>query len=103
MNTACIGRLRELAESITVLSLSHLQPATRAKLQQNDLSVNAYPTDFGGLVYIGSPPHRTPVETDLAFIGEISAHAGIEWLLFDSEGSIVDGLPVFESQQPTTP
>lgn len=101
MNTACIDRLRELAESITVLSLSHLQPATRAKLQENDLSVNAYPTEFGGLIYIGSPPHRTPTETDLALIAGISAHTGIEWLFFDSEGPIIDGLPVFELREPT--
>ncbi len=101
MNTACIDRLRELAESITVLSLTHLQPVTRAKLHENDLSVNAYPTEFGGLVYIGSPPHRTPVETDLALIAGLSARAGIEWLLFDSEGPVVEGLPVFESQQST--
>ena len=101
MNTACIDRLRELAESITALSLSHLQPATRAKLHQNDLSVNAYPTEFGGLVYVGSPPHRTPAETDLALIARISTHAGIEWLFFDSEGPIIDGLPVFDAQPPT--
>lgn len=99
MNPACIGRLRELAESITVLSLSHLQPATRAKLRANDLSVNAYPTEFGGLVYMGSPPQRTPAERDLALIGEIAAQAKIEWLLFDVEGPIIDGLPLFDSQQ----
>ncbi|AEB85677.1 MULTISPECIES: hypothetical protein [Comamonadaceae] len=98
MNTACIERLRELAESITALSLSHLQPATRAKLHRNDLSVNAYPTEFGGLVYVGSPPHRIPVETDLALIAGLSARAGIEWLFFDSEGPVIDGLPMFASQ-----
>lgn len=100
MNTACIDRLRELAESITALSLSHLQPATRAKLHRNDLSVNAYPTEFGGLVYVGSPPHRTPIETDLAFIVEVSARAGIEWLFFDAEGPTIAGLPVFDVEQP---
>lgn len=99
MNTVCIDRLRELAESITVLSLTHLQPVTRAKLHKNDLSVNAYPTEFGGLVYVGSPLHRIPIETDLALIAGLSAHAGIEWLFFDSEGPVVDGLPVFGSQQ----
>ncbi|MBS0500499.1 MAG: hypothetical protein JSR74_09225 [Proteobacteria bacterium] len=102
MNTACIDRLRELAESITALSLSHLQPTTRAKLHRNDLSMNAYPTEFGGLVYVGSPSHRTPIETDLALIVEVSARAGIEWLFFDSEGPIIDGLPVFDAQ-PVTP
>ncbi|EER62111.1 conserved hypothetical protein [Acidovorax delafieldii 2AN] len=98
MTTACIDRLRELAESITVLSLSHLQPATRAGLQENDLSVNAYPTEFGGLVYVGSPPHRTPIETDLSLIWDISTRAGIEWLFFDAEGPVIDGLPIFDAQ-----
>lgn len=101
MTTVCIDRFRELAESITVLSLSHLQPATRAKLQENDLSLNAYPTEFGGLVYVGSPPHRTPIETDLAFIVEVSARAGIEWLYFDAEGPVIETLPVFNAQNLT--
>lgn len=101
MNTACIDRLRELADSIAVLSLSHLQPATRAKLQENDLSVNAYPNEFGGLVYVGSPPHRTPIETDLALVVEVAARAGIEWLFFDADGPMLDGIPVFAPQQPT--
>lgn len=101
MNTACIDRLRELADSIAVLSLSHLQPATRAKLRENNLSVNAYPTEFGGLIYIGSPLHRTPIETDLALIVEFSVRAGIEWLFFDAEGEIIDGIPAFAPQQPT--
>ena len=90
MNTAGIGRLRELAETIAVLSLSHLQPATRAKLQANALSVNAYPTEFGGLVHVGTTPHRVPVEHDLAVIGELATQAGIEWLLFDAEAPILD-------------
>ena len=102
MNTACIHRLRELAESITALSLSHLRPATRAKLYRNDLSVNAYPTEFGGLVYVGSPPHRTPIETDLALIVGFSERAGIEWLFFDTEGPVIDGLPVFNAQNLTS-
>jgi hypothetical protein len=101
MNTACIDRLRELAESITVLSSTHLRAVTRAKLHENDLSLNAYPTEFGGLVYVGSPPHRVPVETDLALIVELSAQAGIEWLFFDSEGPVIDGLPVFDTLEPT--
>lgn len=100
MNIACIGRLQELAETIAVLSLSHLQPATRAKLRDNALSVNAYPTAFGGLINMGAARHRTPVESDLAVIGELAAQAGIEWLLFDAEAPILNALPLFGPDRP---
>src|SRR3990167_6260096 len=75
MNTAGIGRLRELA-------------------------VNAYPTEFGGLVHVGTTPHRVPVEHDLAVIGELATQAGIEWLLFDAEAPILNELPLFGPQPP---
>ena len=100
MNTAGIGRLRELAETIAVVSLSHLLPTTRAKLQTNALSVNAYPTEFGGLVHVGTAPHRAPVEHDLALISELAAQAGVEWLLFDAEAPTLDERPLYAPQLP---
>lgn len=100
MNTAGIGRLQELAETIAVVSLSHLLPTTRAKLQTNALSVNAYPTEFGGLRYVGTAPHRAPVEHDLALISELAAQAGVEWLLFDAEAPTLDELPLYAPQLP---
>ncbi|BDE73694.1 hypothetical protein [Delftia lacustris] len=77
METDCIEGLREQAESLVALSLSHLTPATQERLQADDLSVNAYPTDFGGFVYVGAPRHRHPAEADLASIFEAAEQAGV--------------------------
>ena len=100
MHTHCIERLRELAEPLTALSLTHLTPATRQKLREDDLSVNAYPTDFGGFVFVGSPRYRLPLESDLATIFEAAEQAGIVWLKFDSEAPTIAGLPAFAPQDP---
>ena len=59
------------------------------------MSVNAYPTGFGGLVFVGVPRHQIPSEADLALLFETAEQAGIVWLLFDNEGAVIDGLPVF--------
>ena len=100
MHTQCIEQLRELAEPLAALSLNHLTPATRQKLRNDELSVNAYPTDFGGFVFVGSPRYRSPAESDLATIFEAAERAGIIWLKFDSEAPAVEGLPTFASQEP---
>ncbi len=88
-------RLRELAETLASVSLLHLHPLTRERLRSNALSVNAYPTDFGGLVFVGSPRQRVPAEPDLEAVTEFAECAGISWLLFDAEAPLVEGLPVF--------
>ena len=44
MDLNLISRLREQVEPLAALSLSHLTPATRKKLLDDELSVNAYPT-----------------------------------------------------------
>lgn len=95
MPQPAITTLRELAEPLAAISLAHLSPETRRKLRDDDLSVNAYPTDFGGLVFVGAPRHRIPAEADLAALFETAERAGIVWLLFDGEAGVVDGLPVF--------
>ena len=77
METDCIEGLREQAESLVALSLSHLTPATQERLQADDLSVNAYPPDFGGFVSVGAPRHRHPAEADLASIFEAAEQAGV--------------------------
>jgi hypothetical protein len=97
MNASVIASLRDLAEPLAALSLAHLTPSTRQKLQDDDLSVNAYPTDFGGFVFVGAPRYRIPVEDDLASIFEAAEQAGIVWLKFDSEANVLDGLPVFSA------
>jgi len=94
IDDAC-ARLRELGETMACLSLWHLHPSTRERLRRNALSVNAYPTDFGGFVFVGSPRHRIPVEADLEAVTRAAEQAGVSWLLFDAEAPLVDGLPVF--------
>ena len=92
MENTSVTCLRTLAEPLAAISLSHLSSNTRQKLADNDLSANAYPTDCGGIVYVGSPPHRIPTESDLAAIFEVAELAGI----IDCEAAVIDGLPVFE-------
>ena len=53
MHTLPATGLRQQAEMLASLSLKHLSSATRNKLADDDLSVNAYPTDCGGFVYVG--------------------------------------------------
>jgi hypothetical protein len=55
MHTLPATGLRQQAEMLASLSLKHLSSATRNKLADDDLSVNAYPTDCGGFVYVGAP------------------------------------------------
>lgn len=95
MPQPAITALRELAEPLASISLNHLSPLTRRKLLDDELSVNAYPTGFGGLVFVGAPRHQVPSEADLALLFEMAEQAGIVWLLFDKEGEEIDGLPVF--------
>lgn len=96
MEIPAVAALKAHTEPLAALSLSHLSPSTRLKLADDELSVNAYPTDYGGIVYVGSPPYRIPSEVDLAVIFEIAEKAGIVWLKFDSEAAVIDGLPIFE-------
>lgn len=99
MENTSVTCLRTLAEPLAEISLSHLSSNTRLKLADNDLSVNAYPTDCGGIVFVGAPRLRIPTEADLAAIFEIAELAGIVWLKFDSEAAIIDGLPIFETPE----
>jgi hypothetical protein len=100
METTSIASLSARIEPLAALSLSHLSSATRLKLADDDLSVNAYPTEFGGFLYVGAPCYRLPTEADLAAIFEAAEQVGIVWLKFDSEASVIDGLPVFGEPEP---
>lgn len=97
MDAATIAALKAHAELLVALSPSHLTPSTRRKLVDDDLSVNTYPTDYGGFVFVGSPRYQFPQETDLATIFEAAEQAGIAWLKFDSDAAVIEGLPVFEA------
>ena len=99
MDKSTVASLRQLAEPLAALSISHLTPSTRQKLAADDLSVNAYPDEFGGFVYVGAPRYKVPAEADLATIFEVAENAGIAWLKFDSDAAIVDGLPVFDEEE----
>ena len=102
MDNISVTHLRTLAEPLAAISLSHLSSNTRLKLANDDLSVNAYPTDYGGILYVGAPRHRIPTESDLAAIFEIAELAGIVWLKFDSEAAVINGLPIFEMLDPAS-
>jgi hypothetical protein len=95
LDNIIVTRLLELVEPLAALSICHLTATTRQKLAHDDLSVNVYPNDYGGFVYVGSPPYTVPAESDMAMIFEVARLAGIVWLKFDSDAAIVDGLPVF--------
>lgn len=95
MDESTVARLLEQAEPLAALSVSHLSAATRRKLVADELSVNAYPTDDGGFVYVGAPRYDIPAETDLAAIFELAEHAGVVWLKFDAHAAVIDGLAVF--------
>lgn len=102
METPAVAALKAHIEPLAALSLSHLSLSTRLKLVDNELSVNAYPTDYGGIVFVGAPPYRIPEEADLASIFEIAEQAGIVWLKFDSEAAVIDGLPIFDIPPPAS-
>ena len=102
MDNISVTHLRTLAEPLAAISLSHLSSNTRLKLANDDLSVNAYPTDYGGILYVGMPCHRIPTEADLAAIFEVAQLAGVVWLNFDSEAAVIDGLPIFEMPDPAS-
>lgn len=102
METPAVAALKAHIEPLAALSLSHLSSYTRLKLADDELSVNAYPTDYGGVVFVGAPLYRIPEEADLAAIFEVAEKAGIVWLKFDSEAAVIDGLPIFEIPDPAS-
>lgn len=95
--------LLQLSEPLAALSIRHLSPETRRLLAADDLSVHAYPNEYGGFVYVGDPGHDIPTEPDLAAIFVVAAQARIIWLKFDRDAAIVDGLPVFEDDEEDAP
>jgi hypothetical protein len=96
MSELVLTRLRELEEPLVALSTAHLSPATRQLLQEDRLSVNAYPTLTGGFVYVGAPRYDTPLEADLTQLFELAERAGVVWLKFDVHGATVEGIECFE-------
>ena len=100
MDHSTVKSLLEQAEPLAALALTHLTATTRQKLVDDDLSVNAYPNEYGGFVYVGAPRYSVPTEADLAAIFDVAEQAGIVWLKFDRDAAAVDGLTVFEGDAP---
>jgi len=102
MGEHTLSQMRDLAEPIAVLSAAHLSADTRQLLQENRLSVNAYPTPTGGFVYVGAPRYDTPLEADLAHLFEVAERAGVVWLKFDPHGTVVAGIETFGELEPAS-
>lgn len=100
MKTSPVEALRREAELLAVLSTLHLTPASRTRLADDELSINAYPGECGGFIYVGTPPYQVPAEPDLVTIFQIAEQAGVAWLMFDREAAVIDGLPIFGAGGP---
>ncbi len=100
MDSTAVKSLRQRAKSVAALSITHLTASTRLKLAADDLSINAYPNEYGGFVYVGSPRQVVPIEADLAAVLDVAEQAGIVWLKFESDAAAIAGLPVFEGESP---
>lgn len=96
MNSPSVNKLLRHIEPLLALSTAHLSPTTRQKLAADQLSVNAYPNEYGGFVYVGHPVYSTPTEPDLAEIFKLVTLAQVVWLKFDGDAAVIDGLPVFD-------
>ena len=79
------------AEPLVAISIAHLRPATRQRLADGDLSVIAYPNDYGGVVYVGSADENIPDEPELVPIFAAAQAVGIIWIKFDADAEAVEG------------
>lgn len=95
MPETLVAGLLKLAEPMAALSIDHLTPLTRRKLADNELSVHAYPNEYGGFVYVGDSPETAPTEGDLATIFDLARRARLVWLKFDADAGVVDGLQTY--------
>jgi len=100
LDNSTAKNLLQHAEPLAALSITHLTVSTRQKLAADDLSVNAYPNEYGGFVFVGAPRYSVPTEADLAAIFDVAEQAGIVWLKFDSDAAGIDGLPIYEGEDP---
>ena len=98
-NTA-VKSLQQLAKPVAALSITHLTASTRQKLAADNLSINAYPNEYGAFVFVGAPRYTVPTEADLAAIFDGAEQAGIVWLKFEGDAAAIAGLPVFEGESP---
>lgn len=100
MDNSAAKNLLQHTEPLVSLSITHLTASTGKKLADDDLSINAYPNEFGGFVYVGVPRYSVPTEADLATIFDVAEQAGIVWLKFDSDAAAIADLPIYEGESP---
>lgn len=100
MNNSTAKNLLQHVGPMAELSITHLTASTRQKLAADDLSVNAYPNEYGGFIYVGAPRYSVPTEADLAAIFDVAEQACIVWLKFDSDAAAIDGLTIYEGESP---
>lgn len=87
------------AEPLAAISIAHLRPATRQRLADDELSVLAYPNDYGGFVYVGPAAENVPAEPELIPLFAAARAAGIVWLKFDADAETVEGFATFPDQE----
>jgi hypothetical protein len=100
LDSAAVKSLLRQVKPMAVLSITHLTASTRQKLAADDLSINAYPNEYGAFIHVGAPRYAVPTEADLAAIFDVAEQAGIVWLKFESDAAAIDGLTVFEGESP---
>lgn len=101
MSSALAHSLRRHAEPLVAISIAHLRPSTRRLLADGALSVLAHPNDYGGFVHVGSEGDNIAQEPELAAVFAAAQRAGIVWIKFDADAETVDGLPIFDVEEPT--
>lgn len=101
MRDTLVPQLLKLIEPMAALSTAHLTSETRRKLADKELSVHAYPNEYGGFVHVGNPFENDPTEPDLAQVFEAARRARLVWLKFDSDAGVVEGLPTYDDAEST--
>jgi hypothetical protein len=87
------------AEPLVAVSIAHLCPSTRLRLADGELSVIAYPNDYGGFVYVDPHGESVPAEPELVPIFIAARATGIVWIKFDADAETVEGFATFGDQE----
>ncbi|EER62144.1 conserved hypothetical protein [Acidovorax delafieldii 2AN] len=99
MSAIPMQHLLQHAEPLAAISIAYLRPATRQRLADDELSVLAYPNDYGGFVYVGPAGENAPSEPELIPLFTAARAGGIVWLKFDADAETVEGFATFPDQE----
>jgi hypothetical protein len=58
------------------------------------------PNEYGGFVCVNVRRDSVPTEADLATLFDVAERAGVVYLKFDSDAAAIDGLPIYEGENP---